>query len=77
MICLLMMRLSKWINDTYFTEENNAPADLSKKIIFRKTKAAETESDATATDKPVKKRAKREKRKVILSFNDEADDDNG
>ncbi|KYQ55497.1 hypothetical protein ALC60_05559 [Trachymyrmex zeteki] len=50
-------------------EENNAPADLSKKIIFRKTKAVETDSDTIATDKPVKKKVKREKQKIILSFN--------
>ncbi|XP_071632318.1 uncharacterized protein KIAA1143 homolog [Temnothorax longispinosus] len=60
-------------------EENNAPADLSKKIIFRKTKAAETDSDTIATDKPVKKKAKKEKQKVVLSFdaNDNDEDDIG
>lgn len=58
-------------------EENNAPADLSKKIVFRKTKAAETDnSDTIVTDKPVKKKAKKEKQKVALSFdtNDDEDD---
>ncbi|XP_024868845.1 uncharacterized protein KIAA1143 homolog [Temnothorax curvispinosus] len=60
-------------------EENNAPADLSKKIIFRKTKVAETDSDTIATDKPVKKKAKKEKQKVVLSFdaNDNDEDDIG
>ncbi|XP_077264525.1 uncharacterized protein KIAA1143 homolog [Temnothorax americanus] len=60
-------------------EENNAPADLSKKIIFRKTKAAETDSDTIATDKPVKKKPKKEKQKVVLSFdaNDNDEDDIG
>lgn len=56
-------------------EEINAPADLSKKVIFRKTKAAETDSDAAATDKPVKKKAKKEKQKVILSFDNDDDED--
>ncbi|EZA55000.1 hypothetical protein DMN91_008995 [Ooceraea biroi] len=55
-------------------EENNAPADLSKKIIFRKTKVAEMESDTVDTDKPLKKKAKREKQKVVLSFDDDEDD---
>lgn len=56
-------------------EENNAPADLSKKIIFRKTKAAETNSNTTATDKPVKKKAKREKQKIVLSFDTNDNDE--
>ncbi|XP_018397388.1 PREDICTED: uncharacterized protein KIAA1143 homolog isoform X1 [Cyphomyrmex costatus] len=56
-------------------EENNAPADLSKKIIFRKTKAAETDSDTTVEDKPVKKKAKKEKQKIVLSFDDDNDID--
>ncbi|XP_012229439.1 uncharacterized protein KIAA1143 homolog [Linepithema humile] len=54
-------------------EENNAPADLSKKIVFRKTKATESESDAT--DKPVKKKTKKTKQKVILSFDDNENED--
>ncbi|KYM79467.1 hypothetical protein ALC53_10085 [Atta colombica] len=56
-------------------EENNAPADLSKKIIFRKTKAAETDSNTTAIDKPVKKKAKREKQKIVLSFDNDNDEE--
>ncbi|KAL0111662.1 hypothetical protein PUN28_013091 [Cardiocondyla obscurior] len=56
-------------------EESNAPADLSKKIVFRKTKAAETNSDSVATDKPVKKKAKKEKQKVVLSFDGDNDED--
>ncbi|XP_012054516.1 PREDICTED: uncharacterized protein KIAA1143 homolog isoform X1 [Atta cephalotes] len=56
-------------------EENNAPADLSKKIIFRKTKAAETDSNTTAIDKPVKKKAKREKQKIVLSFDTNDNDE--
>lgn len=58
-------------------EENNAPADLSKKIVFRKTKAAETDSETAVTDKPVKKKAKKEKQKAILSFDDDDEDDVG
>lgn len=61
-------------------EENNAPADLSKKIIFRKTKTAEIESDKsdiTATDKPVRKKAKKDKQKIVLSFDNDDDDDIG
>ncbi|XP_012054517.1 PREDICTED: uncharacterized protein KIAA1143 homolog isoform X2 [Atta cephalotes] len=56
-------------------KENNAPADLSKKIIFRKTKAAETDSNTTAIDKPVKKKAKREKQKIVLSFDTNDNDE--
>ncbi|XP_011160423.1 uncharacterized protein KIAA1143 homolog [Solenopsis invicta] len=60
-------------------EENDAPADLSKKIIFRKTKAADAASDTIVTDKPVKKKAKKEKQKAVLSFdaNDDDEDDVG
>ncbi|XP_050446901.1 uncharacterized protein KIAA1143 homolog [Cataglyphis hispanica] len=58
-------------------EENNAPADLSKKIIFRKTKTESEKSDTSVTDKPVRKKAKREKQKIILSFDvNGSDDDN-
>lgn len=58
-------------------EESNAPADLSKKIIFRKTKIESDKSDTTATDKPVRKKAKRDKQKVVLSFDaNGSDDDN-
>ncbi|XP_014477603.1 PREDICTED: uncharacterized protein KIAA1143 homolog [Dinoponera quadriceps] len=60
-------------------EESNAPADLSKKVIFRKTRPAETESDTNNTDKPAKKKAKKLKQsqKVVLSFNaDDDDEDN-
>ncbi|XP_012341994.1 uncharacterized protein KIAA1143 homolog [Apis florea] len=55
-------------------EEANAPADLSKRIIFRKNKI--TEAELETTDKPVKKKIKKTKQeKLILSFN-ENDDDN-
>ncbi|PBC26882.1 hypothetical protein APICC_04400 [Apis cerana cerana] len=55
-------------------EEANAPADLSKRIIFRKNKI--TEAELETADKPVKKKIKKTKQeKVILSFN-ENDDDN-
>ncbi|XP_032689474.1 uncharacterized protein KIAA1143 homolog [Odontomachus brunneus] len=59
-------------------EESNAPADLSKKVIFRKTKSAETESDTNTTDKPAKKKAKKAKQpqKIVLSFNADDDEDN-
>ncbi|XP_043248929.1 uncharacterized protein KIAA1143 homolog [Colletes gigas] len=54
-------------------EEANAPADLSKRIIFRKNKVVEGESDTA--DKPVKKKIKKTKQeKAILSFNDNDDD---
>ncbi|XP_078043410.1 uncharacterized protein KIAA1143 homolog [Augochlora pura] len=55
-------------------EENaNAPADLSKPIVFKKKKDA-TEPDAV--DKPVKKKMKKAKqKKAVLSFNDNDDDD--
>ncbi|XP_076623502.1 uncharacterized protein KIAA1143 [Colletes latitarsis] len=54
-------------------EEANAPADLSKRIIFRKNKVVEGESDTV--DKPVKKKIKKTKQeKAILSFNDNDDD---
>ncbi|XP_011861033.1 PREDICTED: uncharacterized protein KIAA1143 homolog [Vollenhovia emeryi] len=58
-------------------EENNAPADLSKKIVFRKTKAVVTDSDTIAADKPMRKKAKKEKQKAVLSFDANDDDDNG
>ncbi|KAG6797773.1 hypothetical protein HZU73_07093 [Apis mellifera caucasica] len=55
-------------------EEANAPADLSKRIIFRKNKI--TEAELETANKPVKKKIKKTKQeKVILSFN-ENDDDN-
>ena len=54
-------------------EEANAPADLSKRIIFRKNKIVDPESDAT--DKPVKKKIKKAKQeKAVLSFDDNDDD---
>ncbi|XP_043796231.1 uncharacterized protein KIAA1143 homolog [Apis laboriosa] len=54
-------------------EEANAPADLSKRIIFRKNKIT---TELEPADKPVKKKIKKTKQeKVILSFN-ENDDDN-
>lgn len=55
-------------------EEANAPANLSKRIIFRKSKTTEGESDAV--DKPVKKKAKRAKQdKVVLSFDDNEEEE--
>ncbi|KAM0732042.1 Uncharacterized protein ACS0PU_001584 [Formica fusca] len=58
-------------------EESNAPADLSKKIMFRKTKTESDKSDTTATDQPVRKKAKRDKQKIVLSFDaNGSDDDN-
>ncbi|XP_076248363.1 uncharacterized protein KIAA1143 homolog [Calliopsis andreniformis] len=54
-------------------EEANAPADLSKRIIFKRNKTKETESETT--DKPVKKKTKKAKQeKVTLSFDDNEDD---
>ncbi|CAK9804194.1 Uncharacterized protein KIAA1143 homolog [Anthophora plagiata] len=54
-------------------EEANAPADLSKRIIFKKNKLTEGESDTL--DKPVKKKIKKGKQeKAVLSFNDNDDD---
>ncbi|XP_003707672.2 uncharacterized protein LOC100878317 [Megachile rotundata] len=54
-------------------EEASAPADLSKRIIFRKNKISETESETV--DKPVKKKIKRRKQeKAVLSFNDNDED---
>ncbi|XP_076685514.1 uncharacterized protein KIAA1143 homolog [Andrena cerasifolii] len=54
-------------------EEANAPADLSKRIIFRKNKIVDPESDVT--DKPVKKKIKKAKQeKAVLSFDDNDDD---
>ena len=54
-------------------EEANAPADLSKRIIFRKNKIVDPESGAD--DKPVKKKIKKAKQeKAVLSFDDNDDD---
>lgn len=66
------------LSELSIAEESSAPADLSKKIIFRKTKVAETNSDTHATDKnllPVVKKAKKEKQKVVLSFDANDDDE--
>nr|XP_033328289.1 uncharacterized protein KIAA1143 homolog [Megalopta genalis] len=54
-------------------EDANAPADLSKPIVFKKKKDS-TEGDAV--DKPVKKKMRKAKqKKAVLSFNDNDDDD--
>lgn len=63
------------LSELSIAEESNAPADLSKKIIFRKTKAAEINSDTIVIDKPVIKKAKKEKQKVVLSFDANNDDE--
>ncbi|CAL7935549.1 unnamed protein product [Xylocopa violacea] len=55
-------------------EEANGPADLSKRIIFRKNKITEGESDAV--DKPVRKKIKKAKKeKAVVSFNDDDEDE--
>lgn len=57
----------------YIVEEANTPADLSKRIIFKKNKITEAESDKT--DKPLKKKIKKSKQeKVVLSFSDNDED---
>ncbi|XP_012165943.2 uncharacterized protein KIAA1143 homolog [Bombus affinis] len=54
-------------------EEANTPADLSKRIIFKKNKITEAESDKA--DKPLKKKIKKSKQeKVVLSFSDNDED---
>lgn len=54
-------------------EEANTPADLSKRIIFRKNKITETDSDTV--NKPMKKKIKKAKQeKVVLSFSDNDED---
>lgn len=57
----------------YFLEEANAPADLSKPIIFRKIKSSSKESNET--DSPVIKKPKKEQKKIILSFNDDDEEE--
>ncbi|XP_076225230.1 uncharacterized protein KIAA1143 homolog isoform X1 [Nomia melanderi] len=53
-------------------EEANTPADLSKRVIFKKNKKDTAESDAA--DKPAKKKIKKSKQeKAVLSFNDNDD----
>ncbi|XP_051163350.1 uncharacterized protein KIAA1143 homolog [Leptopilina boulardi] len=54
-------------------EEANAPADLSKPIIFRKIKSSSKESNET--DSPVIKKPKKEQKKIILSFNDDDEEE--
>ncbi|XP_043465117.1 uncharacterized protein KIAA1143 homolog [Leptopilina heterotoma] len=54
-------------------KEANAPADLSKPIIFRKTKPSSKESNET--DSPVIKKPKKEQKKVVLSFNDDDEEE--
>lgn len=45
--------------------------------MFRKTKTESDKSDTTATDQPVRKKAKRDKQKIVLSFDaNGSDDDN-
>lgn len=57
----------------YIVEEANTPADLSKRIIFKKNKIREAESDKA--DKPPRKKIKKSKQeKVILSFSDNDED---
>lgn len=65
------------LNRSEFAEESSAPADLSKKIVFRKTRPLEIEADASTADKPVKKKAKKAKlpQRTILSFDTNVDDD--
>lgn len=64
---------NKFPREFYVPEEANAPADLSKRIIFKKNKIPEAESDAG--DKPVKKKIKKTKQeRAVLSFNEDDDD---
>ncbi|XP_057333935.1 uncharacterized protein KIAA1143 homolog [Microplitis mediator] len=49
-------------------EEANAPADLTKRIIFnRKSKPSEQDID----EQPLPKKNKKKKSKIVLSFDDE------
>lgn len=71
---------------SFFTEEANAPADLTKKIVFNKPMKSKT-SDADKSleqvldnvnkqDKTVEnKKPKKSKQKAVLSFNDEEEDE--
>ncbi|XP_076650133.1 uncharacterized protein KIAA1143 homolog [Halictus rubicundus] len=54
-------------------EEANERADLSKRVLFKKKKDA---AEPNVADKPEKKKMKKAKReKVVLSFNDNDEDD--
>ncbi|XP_015519934.2 uncharacterized protein KIAA1143 homolog [Neodiprion lecontei] len=57
-------------------EEAQTPADLSKKIIFTKTKSAPKDSKKnTETESSLPKKSKKSKKtKVILSFNEDEED---
>lgn len=59
----------------FFLEEANKPADLSKPIIFKKTKAPEESVNAESPPNKKVKKSKKEQKKAVLSFNDEENED--
>ncbi|XP_011314065.1 uncharacterized protein KIAA1143 homolog [Fopius arisanus] len=57
-------------------EEENAPADLTKRIVFeskRKSKSQAADQDSTI-DSKMKKRKKSKQSKSVLSFNEDEDE---
>lgn len=54
-------------------EEANAPADLSKRVIFRKSKVSKSEEDSKDV-RPSKRAKESKKPKAVLSFNDDEDE---
>ena len=59
-----------------FSEEANKPADLSKPIIFSKSrKIPEQSGDMESPTKKKFKKSINKQKKAVLSFNDEEDED--
>lgn len=57
-------------------EEANAPADLNRRIIFRKSKTADRGDPDASAEKPAKKKVKRAKQgKLVLSFDNNEEED--
>ncbi|XP_012256182.2 uncharacterized protein KIAA1143 homolog [Athalia rosae] len=55
-------------------EDALVPADLSKKIIFSKTKSSKKETSVVTQSSPPKKSRKAKRNKVILSFDQDEED---
>lgn len=59
----------EWIYFSFFSEDNNTPADLSKRIIFKRPAKSTPQSEEKQRVNKKKKRSE----KLVLSFDDEED----